>query len=173
MNAVMRIFTVFFVVCLLALAVFGFREVSSRLELVSGIHRAEQVEPLRQARLRFLEGQNRAAEEWLTQRCTWEETLQRLQELDQEIDQAWPGYTRMIGETTQQSAQERHYQLILYYVTQTLRKRPEELTVSLCRLEKDSQRVVPDFLKPGNAPKDIRAREGATLPKPAGAPSSP
>jgi hypothetical protein len=173
MKAVMRIFPVFFVVSALALAVFGFREVSSRLELVGGIFRAEEVEPLRQANLRYREGLNRAAEEWLTQHRTWEETLQLLQELDQEMDQAWPGYTRMIGEQTQQSAEERHYHIILYYVLRILRERPEELTVALRRLEKDSQRVVPDYLKPGYAPKDTRAREGATLPEPAGASSFP
>jgi hypothetical protein len=172
MKPFMRLFPLFLVVCV-ALAVFAFGEVSSRLESVGRFFRSEEAEPLRQARLRFLEGQNRAAEEWLTQRYTWEETLERLQELDQEMDQAWPGFTRMIGETTQQSAEERHYQVILYCVLKILRDRPEELIVALRRLEKDSQRVVPDYLKPGYTPKDTRARERATQPEPAGASSFP
>ena len=125
MNNVMRKFAVFFVVCALAVAVFGFREVCSRLELVGRIFRSEEAEPLRQANLRYREGLYGAAEEWLTQHRTWEETLQLLQELDQEMDQAWPGYTRMIGEQTQQSAEERHYQFILHYVKTVLHERPE------------------------------------------------
>ena len=82
--------------------------------------------------------------------------MQRLQELDQDMDQAWPGYTRMLEETTKQSAEERHYEFLLHYVKTLLRERPEELTVVLRRLEKDSQR-----LPPGNRADPSRARSAA------------
>jgi hypothetical protein len=132
-----------FIVALLTLGVFGLRYACSPRDMLSEIHRAEEVERVHEAMLRHQEGQYRAAQEWLTQQSTWEETMQRLQEVDEEMDQAWSGYTRMLEETTKQSNGERHCQFLLHYVKMALRKRPEELTVVLRRLEKDSQRVPP------------------------------
>jgi hypothetical protein len=118
------------------------------------IHRAEEVERVHEAMLHHQKGQNQAAQEWLTQQCSWEETMQRLQELDQEMDETWLEYTRMLQEATNQSDQERHYKLIFYYVTTVLSERPEKLPAVLYRLEKDSQRLPPDSPKRGTAARD-------------------
>jgi hypothetical protein len=138
MNTVQRTFGVVFIVVLLAVGVFGLRYACSSRDMLSVIHRAEDVERLHTAMLRHQEGQYQAAGEWMTQRCTWEEAMQRLQELDQDMDQAWPGYTRLLEETMQRSAEERHYQFIRHYVQTVLHQRPEDLTVALRRLERDS-----------------------------------
>jgi hypothetical protein len=173
MHVLLRITGIVIVIGLLTIGIFGIRYACYPRDLLSVIHRAEEVEQLHQAMLRRQESQNQAAQEWMTQRCTWEETMQRLRELDQEMDQAWPGYSRMVGESTKLSAEERHYQFIFHYVTTVPRGRPEELAVVLRRLEKDSQQLHSGSPKPGTASQDAGVRRSGTVQESAGASSSP
>lgn len=143
MNALLRIFGVIFIFTVLTIGIFGLRDACSPRDILTEFHRAEEVERVHEAIVRHQDGQYQTVQEWMKQRCTWEEAMQRLQELDQDMEEVWPGYTRRMRETTKQSDEERHYQLILHYVKTVLHERPEELAVVLGRLEKDSRRLPP------------------------------
>jgi hypothetical protein len=147
MPLLLRTSALGFILGLLAVGVFGLRcaclPSEEMREMMKTIHRAEEVTRLNQAAQRRLEGKHQAVQAWMSQRCTWEETMQRMQELDEEMEEAWPGYTRMIGRITPLSAEQRRYQCVFHYVKTVLRERPEELAEVLRRLEKDSQRSPP------------------------------
>jgi hypothetical protein len=141
MNTVMKIFGIVFVVVLLALYLVSIRDACSQRDWLRESRRTEEIQRLRQVTRRYQEGQYQAVEEWISQRCTLAETMQRLKELEQERDREWPGYTSTVWVHTQLSDQERHYQCVLDHVKTVLHERPEDLTVVLRRLEKDSKQL--------------------------------
>jgi hypothetical protein len=139
------------VVGLLALCLVTLRDACSQRDWLREIRRQEEIQRLQQVTQRHQEGQYQAVQEWMTQHCTLAETMQRLQELEEERDRDWPGYTSTVWEHAQLSDQERHYQFILLSVKEALSGRPEELTVVLRRLEKDSQQLQTGSSKRGRA----------------------
>jgi hypothetical protein len=156
MPLLLRTSALLFILGLLAGGVYGIRHACSPRKTLTIIRRAEELERLHQAALRRLEGKFQATQEWLQQRCTWEETMQRMRELDEVLEADWSGYTRTIGEITPLSGEQKHHQGILQYVKTVLRERPEELAEVLRRLEKDSQRL------PSGSP--IPAKQQRPLP---------
>jgi hypothetical protein len=169
MNAVLRLFTVFFVVGMLTFAVFGLRYACSPHDMLAVIHRAEELEQWQEIIWRSRENQYQAVQEWLTHRCTLAQTMQRFQELDQEMDQTSPGYTRKMQKISKLPDEERHDLLIRERLESILHDRPGELALALRRLERDYRQLQAGSPKLGNAPKDTRAQKGATLQESAGA----
>jgi len=136
MNAQFRTAVVAFVVGLLTLGVFGLRLAWSPSDLQRESRRVEELQRLRRAMDRRTEARQQAAQEWIAQRCTLAETMQRFQELDGE----WPDYITLRRKWWP-SDDERHYRVLLAHVGGALEGRPEELAGVLRRLEKDYQQL--------------------------------
>ncbi len=95
MNPLLRTSVVALVVVLLALGVFGFRlacSPSDYREFVQESRRKENLRELERANLRRRQLHRQAVQEWIVQRCALEETMQRLQEGDRELEQKWHAY---------------------------------------------------------------------------------
>ena len=159
MNPLLRTLVVAFGVVLLALGVFGFHlacSPSDYQELVRASRRKEDLRERERASLRLRQLHKQAVQEWIAQRCTLAETMQRLPEGDRELEQKWPAYT--IKEKGWASDEDRLYQLILTHVEVVLRERPEELATARCRLERDYQQFQANRQRPSTAAMDRRER---------------
>jgi hypothetical protein len=95
----------------------------------------------------------------MAQRSSLEDTMQRLQELDQEMEQAWPGYTRLVEETTKGTLEAWHHQFILDYIKDVLHDQPEEFALARRRLEKEHQQLQAGKKKGENSVADGSARK--------------
>jgi hypothetical protein len=169
MTTLLRIFGVAIIVFLLTVEVFILRYVCDFRGMQTVIHQAEELEQLHEAVLHLEQSQHQAVQEWIAQRCTLAQTMQRFQELEQEMDQTSPAYTRKMRKISKLPDEERHYLLIRERVESILHDRPGELALALRPLERDYQQLQAGSPKRGNALKDTRARKGAKLQESAGA----
>lgn len=157
MNPLLRTTVIALVVVLLALGVFGFRlacSPSDFQELVQESRRKEALRERERAVLRRRQLYGQAVQDWIAQRCTLAETMQRLQEGDRELKQEW--YARYSIRWA--SNEDRHYQLIHMYVEMILHERPEELATARCRLQRDYQQLQTNRRRPSTAAADRRKR---------------
>lgn len=141
MTAFMRISGGFIGVFLLALVGFSLLYGCDSRAWLTAIHHGEELDQLHEFVLNREKSQRQAVQEWIVQRRTLAETMQRFQELDQESDEIWPGRIRIIRTNPKLSAENRSYGSIRHLVESILREHPEELALALCRLEKDFQRL--------------------------------
>jgi hypothetical protein len=158
MPARLRKLVVVLVVGLLALYLVSLRDACLQRDWLREIGRREEIQRLHQVTQRHQEGQYQAVQEWISQRCTLEETLQRLEELEEERDRDLTGYTSTVWEHAPLSDQDRHHQFILLSVKTELSERPEELTAVLRRLEKDYQQLQADRQTPSTDRTDGKER---------------
>ena len=135
MNAPLRTIVVALVVGLLTLGVFGLRLLCFSWEFPES-HHNEKFLRLKQATDRRMEARQRAAQEYVAQRCTLAETMRRFQELDHE----WPDYVTP-NRGSWPSDEKRHYRVLLTCVEGILQGQPEEWAAVLGRLEKDYQQL--------------------------------
>lgn len=137
MNAPIRTALVATIVGLLAVCVFGLRFGCSPSAFQKEIRRGENLERLKQATFRRVEARRQAVQEWIAQRYSLAETMQRFQEWERE----WPDYSAIVRKTQTESDEKRYYRIIGSHVEAVLQGRPEELASALCRLEKDYQQL--------------------------------
>jgi hypothetical protein len=92
---------------------------------------------------RYRENQYQAVQEWIDQRCTLEETIQRFQEMDREYAQVRPCFPSTVYPRLPQSDEERYYLCILGRVESILngQGRAKELAVARRRLEQEYQQL--------------------------------
>jgi hypothetical protein len=143
MNALLRTTAVALVVALLTLGVFGPRFACSPGDyqtLLQEIRRHEELQELEQTTSRREEAIRQATHDYIAQRCTLAETMQRVRELEREVDQEWP-YLSSARKMSPLSDEERHYGVIISYVQTILYGRSGELATVLRRLEKDYQQL--------------------------------
>jgi hypothetical protein len=142
MNAPIRTAVVALVVGLLTLGVFGLRFACSPGDyerFLQESRRQEELRDLKQAISRREEAIRQATHDYIAERCTLAESIQRLRQLEQE----WlpSADHNLVRETSGMSDEKRHYELIMNYVRSILRGRSEELATVVRRLEKDYQRL--------------------------------
>jgi hypothetical protein len=148
------------VVALLALGVFGLRlacSPSDYRELVQASRRREDLRERERASLRLRQLHKQAVQEWIAQRCTLAETMQRLQEGDRELEQIWPAFYT-IKQKKWASEEDRYYHLIHEYAEEILQERPEELAAALRRLEGDYRKLQAGRQRSSTAATDRRER---------------
>jgi len=160
MNPLLRTTVVVLVVVLLALGVFGFHlacSPSDYQELVQASRRKEDLRERERASLRLRQLHKQAVQEWIAQRCTLAETMQRLPEGDRELEQKWPAYYT-IKQKEWASEEDRYYHLIREYVEEILHERPEELATARCRLQRDYRQLQANRQRPSTAATDRTER---------------
>jgi septal ring factor EnvC (AmiA/AmiB activator) len=135
MNALLRTAVVALAVGLLTLGVFGLRFAWSPSDILREIRRGEEIQGLRRITDRRTEARQKAVQEYIAQRRTLAETMQRFQESDHE----WPYYDAVLWKCS--SDDEKHYRQLIGHVEGALEGRPEELAAVLRRLEKDYQQL--------------------------------
>jgi hypothetical protein len=122
---------------LLTLGVFTLRFACSPADSQE-TRRGEELQKLQRATLRREQARRQAVQEWMAQRRSLAETMQRFQELDHD----WPDYSEArLREKLPESDVERHYRLILSYARAELQGRSEELATVLRRLENEYQQL--------------------------------
>ncbi len=132
MNALSRTAVVALALILMTLGVFTLRVLYSQSDSPEN-RRGEQLQKLERATRSHLEARRQAVHEWIAQRRTLAETLQRFQE--------WPDYSAMARKQWPVSDQERRYQHIRFQVELLQHGRPAELAPVLRRLEKDYRQL--------------------------------
>lgn len=144
MYALARISAVVLVVSLLTLGAVGLRIAFAPEDcqiLLEESRRYEKLQQLQRATLRHGEALQHAAQEYIAQRCTLAEAMQRVQELEQELGREWPAYAPILRQPQPLPDDGRHYGIILAYVAAVLRSQPEELAAVRRRSEKDYQQL--------------------------------
>jgi hypothetical protein len=137
MNALLRTAVVGFVVGLLTVAVVTLRWTYSASDAQEQ-RRVEELDRLREATLHREEARRQAVQEWIAQRRSLAETMQRFQDLDHD----WPDYhAAWLREKLPESEAERQYRQIVNYVKTVLQGRAEELAAVLCRLENEYRQL--------------------------------
>jgi hypothetical protein len=153
MNNLMRTAVCALVLGLLALGFFTIRCTYSPGDLQEMIRRSEEIHRLERAMLRRHQAMRQAAQACIAQRCTLAETIQRWQELEQEMGQELPFYSVILRQhPIPTSDEERHYGGILANIEAILRGQPEELAAVLRRLEKEYQQLLADRNRPSAMP---------------------
>jgi hypothetical protein len=155
MNALMRMILVAFVGVLLTLGIFGLRFAYSPgdyQKLLQAVRRHEELKEWHRETWRHAKAIRQAAHEYIVQRCTLVETMQRLQELELQCGQEWPAYGAFLRQPGPFSDEERYYALIIAYGEDNLRGRPDEAAAFLRRLEKDYQQLRADRNRPSAMP---------------------
>ncbi len=110
MNAAMRMtFYTTLAVGLPALSVFAIRSALSPGCFEEMIHRGEEIQRLEQLTLRHQKGIRQAVREYIAQRGTLAETMQRLKEREQELAQEWPAYSIHLKQQPQPVSDEMRY----------------------------------------------------------------
>ncbi|HEY7422646.1 MAG TPA: hypothetical protein VH682_00165 [Gemmataceae bacterium] len=163
MNALIRLAVAVAVVLPLAvLGCFGFRFACHPLgRLLRAVHHAEMLQQEQQATLRRFESKEQVVREMIAQRCSLQEALTRLQEVDREFAREWPASFAKLSEIRARqwpSEVEGHYQYIIEIVQGLLDDRPEEAAAVLRRLEKDYQQLQTSMQTPSTAPRERTER---------------
>jgi hypothetical protein len=144
-----------FVGGLLTLGILGLRFAYSPgdfQKLFQAARRHEEIKESLRTTGRHSKAIRQAAHEYIVQRCTLSETMQRLQELELQYGQEWPAFGTYLRQPGPCSDEERHHALIIAYGEDNLRGRPEEAAAFLCRLEKDYQQLRADRNRPSAMP---------------------
>jgi hypothetical protein len=141
MHALLRVSALVLIGNLLTVAVFGMFSRCDLRGVLDVYRRSEEFQHWRIALAHHRDGQWEAVGAWMAQRSTLMETMQRLQELDEDMEQAWPGYTRLVVETTKGTLEAWHHQFILDYIKDVLHDQPEEFARARRRLEKEHQQL--------------------------------
>jgi heme/copper-type cytochrome/quinol oxidase subunit 1 len=136
---------------LLALGCFALRYTYSPGDLQDMIRRSEENERLEQVTLRRQQAERQAAQAYIAQRCTLAQTMQRWQQLEQQLGQEWPLF-RDVLEQHAMSDEQRYYGGIRAHVEAILRGQPAELAGVLRRLEKEYQQLRADRKMPSTLP---------------------
>jgi hypothetical protein len=139
MHALLRTSVVVVIIGLLTLGIFSCRLTWSPGDYLESLRQGEELHHLQQLVQRHGEGYQHAVEEWIAQRCTFAETMQQLEEIDRELDEAWPRYLARTRESSRMSDEERRYVIFLQYVKGLLHRNPDQLQHALRRFKKDYQ----------------------------------
>lgn len=145
MNSLIRPVLVAGLASVLAVCFFGLPFVCSPVD-VSAFQRGEEQEQLRRATNRRLEARHYMVRAVIERRCTLEEAIAQLQELDHE----WPDYSASRSKVPV-SREEWSYRFLRAEVEEALQDRPEELAAVLRRLEEDYRQLQAGRRTPGTA----------------------
>jgi hypothetical protein len=153
MNHLMHTAVCALVLGLLTLGCFTLRYAYSPGDFQEIIRRTEENERLEQAMLRRQQAARQAAQAYIAQRCTLAQTMQRWQQLEQQLGQEWPVYRDILWQQLPPMPdEERHYGGIRVHVEVILRGQPAESAAVLRRLEREYQQLRADRKMPSAMP---------------------